>query len=144
MLKKNWCSQFEWWWGTHLCWRHVHLPHLRSTLFGLSGTSGSHSRRRTTRGRQTASWNGGQERGPGIEITPEYVCYGINFLTLLWIVHNRKQYRYFEIRLRLKNCYVWSVLLYGAETWKIEQLLLKCNENILKTNKEILHMHGRV
>ena len=29
----------------------------------------------------------------------------------------------FALRLRLVNCYVWSVLLYGAETWTISKAM---------------------
>ena len=63
-----------------------------------------------------------------------------------------------ELRLRLVNCYVWSVLLYGAETWTINKAMenritsfenvdLQKNDEIswkrMKTNREILHMAGR-
>ena len=31
----------------------------------------------------------------------------------------------FSIRLRLVNCYIWSTLLYGAETWTLTKSLEK-------------------
>ena len=62
------------------------------------------------------------------------------------------------LRLRLVNCYVWSVLLYVAETWTISKAMenritsfemwiyrkmMKISWKPVKTNKEILHMAGR-
>ena len=65
----------------------------------------------------------------------------------------------FALRLRLVvNCYVWSVLLYGAETWTISKAMenritsfemwiyrrmMKISWKRIKTNKDILHMTGR-
>ena len=63
----------------------------------------------------------------------------------------------YALRLRLVNCYVWSVLLYGAETWTISKAMenritslemwiyrrmMKISWKRMKTNKEILHMAG--
>ena len=62
------------------------------------------------------------------------------------------------LRLRLVNCYVWSALLFGTETWTISKAMengitsfemwiyrrmRKISSKRMKTNKEILHMTGR-
>ena len=82
------------------------------------------------------------------------------FLAMKGLLTNRKVT--FALRLRLVNCYVWSVLLsvllYGAETWTINKAMenritsfemwiyrrmMKISWKRMKTNKEILHMTGR-
>ena len=78
------------------------------------------------------------------------------FLAMKGLFTNRKVK--FALRLRLINCYVWSVLLYGTETWTINKAMenritsfemwiyrriMKISWKRMKTNKEILHMVGR-
>ena len=77
------------------------------------------------------------------------------FLAMKGLFTNRKVK--FALRLRLVNCYVWSVLLYGAETWTINKamenritsfemwILQKNDENILETNENQQRdiAHGR-
>ena len=65
----------------------------------------------------------------------------------------------FALRLRLVNCYVWSALLYGMETWTLSKAIenrilsfemwiyrrmMKVSWKRMKTNKEILQMAGRI
>ena len=78
------------------------------------------------------------------------------FLTMKGLFTNRKVK--FALRLRLINCYIWSVLLYGAETRTINKAMgnritslvmwiyrrmMKISWKRMKTNKEILHIAGR-
>ena len=71
------------------------------------------------------------------------------FLAMKGLFKNRKVI--FALELRLVNCYLWSVLLYGAETWTINKAMenritsfeMWIYRRMMKTNKMILHMAGR-
>jgi hypothetical protein len=34
-----------------------------------------------------------------------------------------------ELRKKLVKCYIWSIALYGAETWTLRKLNQKCRES---------------